>query len=169
MAGVQWVCLQRVKDMYVTLRSLFCVCAHTQLCPTLHSPWTAACQPPPSIEFSKQEYQSGLPWPPPGDLPDPGVKPVSLASPALAVGLFITREARIIIKHAYNPFSRETFTRYNQEMFSFPALLCGWLCSVLTRLLLPDEISGSPSASCSLSEDESQCPLHTGVQSPFQS
>ena len=150
--------------MRVTLRSLFCVCAHTQLCPMLHPPWTAACQPPPSMGFSKQEYRSGLPWPPPGDLPDPGVKAASLASPALAVGLFIIREAQVIIKHVYSQFSRETFARCNQERFSFPALLCGWLCSVLTRLLLPDEISGSPGASCSLSEDES--PVSTAYRSP---
>ena len=40
--------------------------------------------------FSKQEYWSGLPCPPPGDFPDPGIKPVSLMSPALATGFFTT-------------------------------------------------------------------------------
>lgn len=50
-------------------------------------------------------------------------------------------------------------------MFSFPDLLCGWLCSVLARLLLPDEISGSPNASCSLSEDE--FPMSTAFRSPI--
>ena len=35
--------------------------------------------------FSRQEYWNGLPFPPPGDIPDPGIKPVSLASPALQV------------------------------------------------------------------------------------
>ena len=44
-----------------------------------------------SIEFSMQEYWSGLPYPPPGDLPDPGIKPMSLVSPALA-GRFFTTE-----------------------------------------------------------------------------
>ena len=38
--------------------------------------------------FSRQEYWSGLPCPPPGDLPDPGIKPESLTSPALAGGFF---------------------------------------------------------------------------------
>ena len=108
---------ERVRHMRVSLRSSSCVCvcvcarAHTQLCPTLHPPWTAARQPPPSMGFSRQEYRSGLPWPPPGDLPDQGIEPASLASPTLAVGLFITREAQIIIMHVYNQFSRETFTR----------------------------------------------------------
>ena len=40
--------------------------------------------------FSKQEYWSGLPFPPPGDLPNPGIQPASLISPALAGGFFTT-------------------------------------------------------------------------------
>ena len=40
--------------------------------------------------FSRQEYWSGLPSPPPGDLPDPGIKPASLVSPALVGGFFTT-------------------------------------------------------------------------------
>ena len=44
--------------------------------------WTVACQAPLSMGFSRQEYWSGLPCPPPGDLPDPGIKPTSLASSA---------------------------------------------------------------------------------------
>ena len=43
-------------------------------------PWTAACQAPLSMGFSRQEYWSGLPRPPPGDLPDPRIKLVSLMS-----------------------------------------------------------------------------------------
>ena len=49
--------------------------------------WTVACQAPLSMGFSRQEYWSGLPWLPPGALPDPGIKPESLVSPALA-GMF---------------------------------------------------------------------------------
>ena len=55
------------------------------------TPWTAAHQALVSMEFSKQEYWSGLPFPPPGDLPNPGIEPVSLASAALA-GRFFTTE-----------------------------------------------------------------------------
>ena len=47
------------------------------------TPQTVACQAPLSMEFSRQEYWSGLPHPPPGDLPDPGIKPVLTLSPAL--------------------------------------------------------------------------------------
>ena len=53
-----------------------------QSCLTLVIPWTIAHQAPLSMEFSKQEYWSGLPLPPPGDLPDPGIEP---GSPALQV------------------------------------------------------------------------------------
>ena len=52
--------------------------------------WTIAHQAPPSMGFSRQEYWSGLPCPPPGDLPDPGVKPTSLMSPTLAGEFFTT-------------------------------------------------------------------------------
>ena len=45
--------------------------------------WTVACQPPLSMAFSRQEYWSELPWPPPGAFPDSGIEPTSLTSPAL--------------------------------------------------------------------------------------
>ena len=44
------------------------------------TPWTVACQAPLSVGFSRQEYWSGLPFPSPGDLPNPGIEP---GSPAL--------------------------------------------------------------------------------------
>ena len=53
------------------------------------TPWTAVCQAPLSLGFSRQEYLSGLPCPPPGDLPNSGIKP-SIMSPALAGRFFIT-------------------------------------------------------------------------------
>ena len=50
--------------------------SHVQLFAT---PWTVAHQAPPSMEFSRQEYWSGLPFPSPGDVPDPEIKPGSSA------------------------------------------------------------------------------------------
>ena len=50
--------------------------------------WTLACQAPPSMGFSRQEYWSGWACPPPGDLPNPGIEPISLTSPALEGGFF---------------------------------------------------------------------------------
>ena len=64
-----------------------------QLCPTLCDPRTVAHQSPLSMGFSRWEYWNGLPFPPPGDLPDPGIEPMSPespASPALADGFFTT-------------------------------------------------------------------------------
>ena len=61
-----------------------------QSCPTLSTPLTIARQAPLSVGFSRQENWSGLPLPPPGDLPDPGIEPVSLAALALAGGFFTT-------------------------------------------------------------------------------
>ena len=49
-----------------------CVLSQVQLFVT---PWTVACQAPLSMGFLKQEYWSGLSFPPPGDLSDPGIKP----------------------------------------------------------------------------------------------
>ena len=49
------------------------------------TPWTKACQAPLFMGFSRQQHWSVLPFLSPGDLPDPGIKPVSLVSPALAL------------------------------------------------------------------------------------
>ena len=54
------------------------------------TPGTVALQDPLSMEFSRQEYYSGLPFPTPEDLPNPGMKPTSLVSPALAGGFSTT-------------------------------------------------------------------------------
>ena len=59
--------------------------SHVLLCVTL---WTVAHQVPLSLGFSRQEYRSGLPCPPPGDLSHPGIEPVPLISPALAGWFF---------------------------------------------------------------------------------
>ena len=56
----------------------------------LVTPWTVAHQPPLSMGFSGQEYWNGLPFPSPRDLPDPGVEPAFLTSPALAGEFFTT-------------------------------------------------------------------------------
>ena len=63
-----------------------CALSHVQL---FVMPWAVACRAPLSMGFPKQEYWSGLPCPPAGDLPDPGIEPKSLESPALAGGFFI--------------------------------------------------------------------------------
>ena len=73
-------------------KSRVCACvmshpSHVQLFTTL---WTVAHQAPLSMGFSRQKYWSGLPCPLLGDLPNPGIEPRSLKSPAFACGFFTT-------------------------------------------------------------------------------
>ena len=75
----------RINYIYVYAQWL----SHVQLFVTS---WAIFHQAPLSMGFSRQGYWSGLPSPPPGDLPDPGIKPTSPTSPALA-GRFFTTSA----------------------------------------------------------------------------
>ena len=75
--------------------SLFCKNSFVCACSLFHVPlfavpWTVAHQAPQPMEFSRQEYWSGVPFPSPGDLPHPEMEPASLASPTLAGELFTT-------------------------------------------------------------------------------
>ena len=79
----QQVSINSVRDRYVLSR--------VQLFGT---PWTVACQAPLSIGFFRQEYWNEMPFPPPGDLPNPGIKPMSPEPPALA-GRFFTTEPSV--------------------------------------------------------------------------
>ena len=57
-----------------------CYCLMAKLCPTLFATaWTIISQAPLSMEFSRKGHRSGLPFPSPGDLPDPGMEPISPA------------------------------------------------------------------------------------------
>ena len=77
-----------------------CVCvsrfSRVQLFVTV---WTVAHQAPMSLGFSRPEYWSGLLCPPPGDLPDPGIKPTSFVSPELAGGFFTTSTTWKVLEH----------------------------------------------------------------------
>ena len=64
-------------------------------------PSTVAHQAPLSMGFSREEYWSVFPCPPPGDLPNPGIKPTSLLSPVLAGGFFISRTTYLQIIFRY--------------------------------------------------------------------
>ena len=72
-----------VRVLVVTTQTLSCVRLFTTL-------WAVARQAPLSVRLSRQVYWSEVPFPPPGDLPDLGIKPTFLTSPALAGGFFIT-------------------------------------------------------------------------------
>ena len=71
----------------MVIQCIWLVLSHVQLFVT---PWTVAHQLPLSMKFSRHEYWSGLLFPPPGDLPVPGIELMPLASPALAGKFFST-------------------------------------------------------------------------------
>ena len=67
------------------------------------TPWTAACQSPVSMGFFQQEYWSGLPSPPPGDLPNPGIKPMSPTSPTLQADSLLLSHQGSPLELPYDP------------------------------------------------------------------
>ena len=82
-----------VKD-FVSI-GIKCMRACSVVSDSFVTPWTVAHQAPLSMGFSRQEYWSGWPCPPPGDCPKPGIQPTAPAtSPALAGGFFITEPPR---------------------------------------------------------------------------
>ena len=99
--------------------------SHVQLFVTL---WTIGFQAPLSTGFSKQECWSGLPCLPPGDLPNPGAKPASLMSPALAGGFFTTRATWETPFRDYICLTKEL-----HMIKSGKAYYCICKCNALTR------------------------------------
>ena len=70
------------KSAYLTLATYQVLTVSVSVCTQsclFATPWTVARQAPLSMGFSRQEYWSGLPFPPPGDLPNPGIEPTSPA------------------------------------------------------------------------------------------
>ena len=88
-----WMCVTSRKHIHCqkSVKCVLCCCywlSHVRLFAT------EAHQAPPSVGFFRQEYRSGLPFPPPGDLPDAGTEPSPPRSPALAGGFFILWASR---------------------------------------------------------------------------
>ena len=102
-----WKQLSNWTELDLGILSLcVCVLSHLSRAQLFVIPWTVACQAPLSVGFSRQEYWSGLPFLPPVDLPDPGIEPACLTSPALAGGFFTsstTWEAHFISIVFLNP------------------------------------------------------------------
>ena len=110
-----------------------CVHGYTQLlqlCLTLQL-WISACQPPLSMGFSRHEYWSGLPCPPSGDLPDPGIEPKSLKSPALAGGFFTTSATWKPVSPPPTPGHKLPKNKMSSSYHPFPP--CGGPCRVCGR------------------------------------
>ena len=93
---LEWVAMPPPGDLPSSVQSL----SRVQLFAT---PWTVARQGPLSMGFSRQGYWTALPCPP-GDLPNPGIEPASLTSPALADGFFptsVTWEAALVVGNRF--------------------------------------------------------------------
>ena len=111
--GIEWLSPENQQSHSGTNGGSVRVCSVTSVWLSV-TPWTVAHQAPLSMGFSRQEYWSGLPCPPPGDLPDSGIEPESLMSPALA-GRFFTTSATW---EAHNTHNRPQI----QSWYSLPPL-----------------------------------------------
>ena len=80
----------RRDEAYPSNEHACCVLSHFSSVQPFVTSWTVVLQAPLSMGFPRQEYWSGLPCPPPGDLPDSEIAPMSLKSSALAGGFFTT-------------------------------------------------------------------------------
>ena len=118
---------------------------HVRLFATL---WTITHQAPLSMGFSRQEYWSQLPCPPPGDLPDPGVEPTSLMSPVLAGGYFTTSATWEALNSLILPLKKKNPEFLCNVIQSMP-FLC-WKAFIkfipleLVKGLNPSSLSSSP-------------------------
>ena len=99
------------------------------------TPWTVALQAPVFMGFSRQEYWSGLPCPPPGDLPDPGIELISLKSHTLT-GRFSTTSTSW-----EPPILWLRYWKWNEVDISSSSSLCTWrrLCLSLYKDQLPQQ------------------------------
>ena len=126
---------------------LTCVCVLSLLVSNSATLWTVACQAPQSMGFFRQEYWRGLPCPPSGPLPTPGIKPESPVSPALQADSFPAEPSRnwprltLIWK---TQFAGRVVRRYNGP-YSLPSC-CSWWGLKQNHLYgaLSDEASSSP-------------------------
>ena len=106
---------QKMEETQVSINRFCSLVAW--LCPTLCDPMDCTHQAPLSMEFSRQEYWSGLPCPPAGDLPNPGIKPTSHALQADAVPSELQGSPRIVEWVAY-PFSSRSSQSKNRTWVS---------------------------------------------------
>ena len=128
------ICLYLPKKKAVSWKyhttSLFSCCwLVTQLCQLFATPWTVALQAPLFMGFSRQESWSGMPCPPPEDLPESGIKPTSPTLSRWVLYHWATRKALIYIclplKQTFHV--KDTFTIKLSSLNSPSPLLCGWI------------------------------------------
>ena len=111
-----------------------CVLRHFSRVWLFATPWTVACQAPLSMGFSRQEYWSGLPCPPPGDLPNPGIEPTAAVSPALTGGFFTTSTTWEAQVRLYSHLKDLVFVlSLGKKVYLSGFLTTHWNSSVLTQ------------------------------------
>ena len=99
-------------------------------------PWSVAHQVPLSMGFCRQECWSGLPYPPPRDLPDPGIEPTSLMSPALAGMFFTTSATWEDRQHLYLNHSLLWSYFFMQRILSAQLLSGVWIFATLCKKII---------------------------------
>ena len=115
-------------------------------------PWTVAHQAPLSMGFSRQEYWSGLPFPSPGDLPDPGIKPESPTAPALQADSLLLSHRGSRTGGRNGKLSGENQKTFWQDfIWRFGNTNEKRLCSYLSRQALDSTLKGKQSL-CWISE-----------------
>ena len=140
--------LQRIFILIMNGSWILCVCLLSYFSRVwlFATPRTEACQAPLFVGFSRQEYWSGLPFPPPGELPNSGIKPTSPVTLALA-GRFFTTELpgkpNISISTANFPWNTTSLHPHNftdifhfhscPSIFKFPFWFLLWSRSCLER------------------------------------
>ena len=114
--------------------SRVCVFSHVQL---LVTPWTVTNLVPLYMEFSRQENWSGLPFPTPGDLPDPGIKPMSLTFLTLAGRFFtialpgkLNSLMKILVTESSDRTGSRCSVMSSQMIPSFPGIFSAWVASI---------------------------------------
>ena len=106
---------ENLNNVVVARARVLSCFSHVRLCAI---PWTVTRQAPLSMGFSRQEYWSGLPCPPPGDIPEPGIEAAPLRSPALAGGFFTTNATWEALLWSLNSFNiLQRFLRCKNKLY----------------------------------------------------
>ena len=135
------------RYMYLVLRQSFlfwiissliktelCICVHVLRCFSsvclFETLWTVAHQAPLSMGFSRQEYWNVLPCPPPGDFPDPRIKPRSHMSPALAGRFFTTSGSAVYISRCHISIFYNVINIFNNSNLWKGCQMASWMIKV---------------------------------------
>ena len=117
------------KDIHCAVQS-FLLYSHLVVSDSFATPWTIVCQSPLSMGFPRQEYWSGLPWPPPGCLPDPRIQTVSSAWQVDSLPLsHLGRPCTTITTIHFQNFFIFHLETISIKQLTFHSLLPAWVTS----------------------------------------